>query len=224
MGSLLFGAIDGSKFVGKLKKLPLIRKKSLKGKYDHFRVGLTGLAVDIGNDTYDVDLKTKSLDVVLDTGATVTYLPPDVVEPLWRRIGAVYNPAWNAATLPCSKMKSGEMRFKFGRGDGPLIAVPMEEMVLYPNLSPRRLTNFIFGLFGRKKAAPQTCQFGIRNSTRQSILGDTFLRSAYVVYDLVNNEVAIAQAVTSPATEPEVIPFPRYGAAIPDLVRGTYDE
>ncbi|UZP41314.1 hypothetical protein NXS19_009130 [Fusarium pseudograminearum] len=39
------------------------------------------------------------------------------------------------------------------------------------------------------------CSFGIAPSTSQvSILGDTFLRSAYVVFDLDNNEISLAQS------------------------------
>lgn len=46
------------------------------------------------------------------------------------------------------------------------------------------------------------------------ILGDTFLRSAYVVYDLVNLKAAIAQTVFN-ATDSNVVTFASSGAAVP---------
>lgn len=46
------------------------------------------------------------------------------------------------------------------------------------------------------------------------ILGDSFLRSAYVVYDLVNNPAAMAQTKFN-TTDSEVVPFASFGATVP---------
>lgn len=46
--------------------------------------------------------------------------------------------------------------------------------------------------------------FGILPSSSIYILGDTFLRSAYVVYDLARNEISLAQTVFN-STENNII-------------------
>lgn len=48
-------------------------------------------------------------------------------------------------------------------------------------------------------------------------LGDTFLRSAYVVYDLVNNQVGLAQSSFNDDAS-YVIAFPYDGARIPGYI------
>lgn len=59
------------------------------------------------------------------------------------------------------------------------------------------------------------CQFGIQPANDLPILfGDTFLRSAYAVYDLINNKIALANTDFN-ATDSNIVPFASQGAAIP---------
>jgi hypothetical protein len=59
------------------------------------------------------------------------------------------------------------------------------------------------------------CQLGIEAAGDLPVLfGDTFLRSAYVVYDLDNNRIALAQTDFN-ATGSNVVAFPSQGAPIP---------
>lgn len=59
------------------------------------------------------------------------------------------------------------------------------------------------------------CQFGIEPAGSLPVLfGDTFLRSAYAVYDLVNNKIALANTDFN-ATDSNVVAFASQGAAIP---------
>jgi hypothetical protein len=64
--------------------------------------------------------------------------------------------------------------------DGPTISVPINELVLAMGVS----------------RGEEVCILGIGPAGDSiSVLGDTFLRSAYVVYDLENNQIALAQTV-----------------------------
>ena len=66
-----------------------------------------------------------------------------------------------------------------------------------------------------KYAGQDACEFGIQNATTDPyLLGDTFLRSAYVVYDLVNNQIALAQTDFN-ATSSNIVAFASSGAPIP---------
>ncbi len=77
--------------------------------------------------------------------------------------------------------------FAFGGQGGPRINVS--------------LSQFVTPLLTRDGSVPafndgrEACSFGIYGAGNDPILfGDTFLRSAYVVYDLENNQIALAQA------------------------------
>jgi hypothetical protein len=85
----------------------------------------------------------------------------------------------------------------------------MDELVL--DLTNGPAPTFTSGPYSGQEA----CEFGIQNFTEAPfLLGDTFLRSAYVVYDLVNNEVGIA-ATDFNATTSNIVAFPSAGATIP---------
>jgi hypothetical protein len=85
----------------------------------------------------------------------------------------------------------------------------MDELVL-PLTSGGEAPQFTSGSY----AGQDACEFGIQNITGTYLLGDTFLRSAYVVYDLINNEIGIA-ATDFNSTETNVVPFASSGATIP---------
>jgi len=60
------------------------------------------------------------------------------------------------------------------------------------------------------------CLFGIAPAgSSTSVLGDTFIRSAYLVYDLANNEISIAQTTFNTTTS-NVVEIGTGTAAVPD--------
>ena len=58
------------------------------------------------------------------------------------------------------------------------------------------------------------CVFRIQSIEGNAILGDTFLRSAYVVYDLSNKVIGLAQTVFD-TTDSNIVPFASISAQIP---------
>jgi hypothetical protein len=92
-----------------------------------------------------------------------------------------------------------------GGPGGPQISVPMSEMVVDAGIT------FSDG--------SKACYLGI-DAVDESlggsiILGDTFLRSAYVVYDLENQVIALAQAKFN-VTDSSVVPIPS-GTGLPGV-------
>jgi hypothetical protein len=60
------------------------------------------------------------------------------------------------------------------------------------------------------------CLFGIAPAGSSSaVLGDTFIRSAYLVYDLSNNEISIAQTKFN-TTASNVVEITTGSSAVPD--------
>jgi hypothetical protein len=209
-GSIIFGGIDTAKYTGDLTRIQIYKDSNTKA-FTSFIVALTSLqAVSItGSDT--LTSRQFPIPVVLDSGTTLSYLPSDLAAQAWKEAGAVWEPQIDMAVIPCSRSSSGgHFSFGFAGPDGPVINVGMDELVL-PLIPGGTPPKFDSGPYSGQDA----CEFGIQNfSTGTFLLGDSFLRSAYVVYDLVNNEVAMA-ATDFNSTETHVVAFPSLGAAIP---------
>lgn len=209
-GNILFGGVDTEKYVGNLTRIDILVNNKTN-VYDSFLVPVTSLLA-VSESGTDVLTSTEyPIDVVLDSGTTLSYLPNDIAEQIWREVGATYTPDVGLALLPCRMQNSkGHFSFGFAGPEGPRINVSMDELVLDLVTSGPPPT-FITGPFEGEDA----CEFGIQNSTKSPfLLGDTFLRSAYVVYDLQNNEIGIAQTDFN-ATASNIVAFEGNGSTIP---------
>lgn len=208
-GSILFGGIDTAKYEGDLTRIDIYQDPRTR-QYTSFIVALTSLqAVSVtGSDTLTSTI--FPIPVVLDSGTTLSYLPSDLAQQAWHEAGAVWESQVEMAIIPCSRASSGgHFAFGFGGPDGPVIRVGMDELVL--PLTQGQAPVFDSGPYSGQDA----CEFGIQNITGGIyLLGDTFLRSAYVVYDLVNNQIGIA-ATDFNSTATNVVAFPSLGATIP---------
>ncbi|OKL56926.1 putative aspartic-type endopeptidase opsB [Talaromyces atroroseus] len=175
-GSILFGGVDSGKYTGTLETLPI---QTIYGEYAEFLIILT--EITLSNSTTTASYSSGSLPaaVLLDSGSSLTYLPDYIVEGLYNDLGVVYEESTEAGYIPCSMMnKDINITYTFS---SPAIPVSISELVLEDGTG---LT------FDDGTAA---CVFGIAPAGDSTpILGDTFLRSAYVVYDLTNNEISLA--------------------------------
>jgi hypothetical protein len=207
-GSIMFGGIDTDKYHGDLTRIEIYPNN---GVYTSFTVALTSVQAysSSGSDTFTSS--SLPIAVVLDSGTTLTYLPTDMAQQIWTEVGAIYSAANQIAVIPCSMRNSqGYFSFGFAGTNGPRINVTMDELVL--DLTTGTAPTFTSGQYKGQSA----CEFGIQNfsSTGPFLLGDTFLRSAYVVYDLINNEIGIA-ATDFNATTSNVVAFASMSATIP---------
>ncbi|KAG5421404.1 SAP8 [Candida metapsilosis] len=112
-------------------------------------------------------------DALLDSGTTLTYLPSSIAAQIASKVGAYLVQVSRDESLyfiDCNTDTSGSTTFNFG--NGAKITVPNSEYV-YSN-------------------DDGTCLWGVQES-RDSILGDNFLRHAYLLYNLDANTVSIAQ-------------------------------
>ncbi|KKY25437.1 putative candidapepsin-4 precursor [Diplodia seriata] len=174
-GNILFGGVDTEKYHGALSTLPILKEN---GQYRELVIAMTGVGSNGNIGTY-LNSNTSSADitpVLLDTGSSLTYLPDTVVDSIYTDFDAVYDENEGAAFIDCNKADSTDtLEFTFS---SPTITVPMNELVLLAGYSKGQAV----------------CILGIAPAgDSTSVLGDTFLRSAYVVYDLANNEISLAQ-------------------------------
>lgn len=184
-GNVLFGGIDTAKFVGTLKVIPVrpdIRTNTIRS----FTVYLTGLSVT--DDSGSASALTNSsftLPVILDSGTTISYLPQSILDSIVNAIGGFDDQDRSGYTfVDCdwrTTRQNSYLSFTFGANGGPVINVPLSEVI-------RTLSRTY-------SASPfkRTCSLGIRAANPPYLFGDTFLRSAYVVYDIDHNQIALAQ-------------------------------
>jgi hypothetical protein len=209
-GSILFGGIDTGKYHGELTKINIIASDNSK-TFSEFAVELYSVAATSPTGTDTLSTSQSSLVAVLDSGTTLTYLPQDMAEEAWKEVGASYDDSFGLAVVPCSVRDiNGFFSFTFAGPQGPQVNVTLSELVL---------DLFSGGPAPKFESGPNqgqsVCEFGIQNTTGSPyLLGDTFLRSAYVVYDLVNNEIAIAPTDFN-STQTNVVAFQSSGAPIP---------
>lgn len=170
MGSILFGGVDKAKYTDPLSTVPIIPQY---GQYLRFIIALT----DIGTNGNTGSIGTKlNAPVLLDSGSSITYLPNDIVNTLYSNFKVNYNSNHGVGVVDCSVAGQDDtVDFTFS---GATIRVPVNEMILQ----------------SKRRNGDTACIFGVSPSEGStSILGDTFLRSAYVVYDLTAHEISLAQ-------------------------------
>lgn len=182
----------------------------MQKSFTAFLVAFTSLRAHSPSGSDTLTSSSFPIPVVLDSGTTLSYLPTDLASQVWKETGAVYSGQLQLAVIPCQmKNSKGYFSFGFAGSDGPQINVTMDELVL--DLTGGQPPVFNNGPY----AGMDVCEFGIQNFTDAPyLLGDTFLRSAYVVYDLVNNQVGIAPTDFN-STRSNVVAFASKSAHIP---------
>ncbi|KAJ9611539.1 hypothetical protein H2200_004723 [Cladophialophora chaetospira] len=185
-GEILFGGVNTEKYEGDLATVPIL---STQGQYYELTIALTGVA----NAGSAISSSSLPAAVLLDSGATLTYLPNDVTQEIYTAVQAVYQSDVGAAYAPCSLSSSAAtIVFTFS---GVTIKVPYDELFL--SAGTNNLGQPITFANGE-----EACLFGIAPAQDGiPVLGDTFLRSAYVVYDLENNEISLAQTTFNSTTD-----------------------
>ncbi|RYP09474.1 hypothetical protein DL765_008424 [Monosporascus sp. GIB2] len=193
MGTILFGGVDTEKFVGELIAVPVL-PDSRTGIYQSFTVTLSSLIMNYTDGNTETIIQ-QPVPVILDSGTTLTYLPSRMAANIYSALGAVDDTSYTGLVyIDCAYLRESELTFdfQFGGRSGPLVRVPIHEVVLD---NVKEYIEIGLPIPPGMPFADDVCSFGIQPSAQGIyLLGDTFLRSAYVVYDLENHVVALAQS------------------------------
>lgn len=185
-GSILFGGVDTDKFTSPLVTLPVQQDPS--GNYSRLMVVWTGLSFSADGQSSNLASKSFPSLALMDSGTTLSALPDDLVTEINNGLGVVQDPDYGSL-LPCSAGTDPTAMFSFGFGGngGAMINVSMSELVLPTADQNGNPLTFSDGT--------PACSFGLQGGAEDglAVLGDAFLRSAYVVYDLDNNQIGLAQ-------------------------------
>ncbi|KAI0201801.1 aspartic peptidase domain-containing protein [Astrocystis sublimbata] len=208
-GTVLFGGIDTKKFIGQLQSVDILRDSQSRD-FTSFTVALESLKINSKSSSGGSDLiRGRETPVVLDSGTTLTYLPPQLARQIYRTFGAVDDTQSSGIVyINCDLLDSEKdttLDFQFGSKNGPVVRVPMNELVL------DNVKGYInIGLQVPDLPFDNVCSFGLQPLDGIYLLGDTFLRSAYVVYDLTNKKIALAQSNVN-ATETNIMEITKSG-------------
>ena len=189
-GSILFGGIDTSKYRRSLISLPI--QPLGAASLDFYSVALTSIALTDHLGTQSLTSKNFSVTAVLDT--QTMNRPPAIAKEIYDRLGA--DTQSQTPFVLCALRKDNtSLTFRFGGLGGLNISVPFSKLIF-----PFKFAN------STTKEGVRLCLLGIQSSPGQALLGDTFLRSAYVVYDIDNSEIVVAQASHDQGSN--IIPLP----------------
>ncbi|KAK2034130.1 eukaryotic aspartyl protease [Colletotrichum zoysiae] len=197
-GAIVFGGIDTSKFSGPLARLPIIPADEAPDGVARYWVNMQSLSLTPPSRRTRV-YANSSMPVFLDSGATLTLLPEELANMIAADFGSSGVDANGFYPVSCNLVGlNGTVDFDFA---GMKIRVPYREMI-------REL-----------RTTPPTCYLGIVPNADFTLLGDTFLRSAYAVFDLDSNVAYLAQ-YTNCGTRTMPINRPQDIAAIQGLCPG----
>ena len=173
-----------------------------------YNVAIKGFDVVSPKGDRVVDMPNLNSKAILDSGSTISLLPDDQVEAVWEEFGVRVVQGVPVPFIDCAyagdKGRDYIFEFRFG---SKTIQVPIDEMII------NALAGFQDDLLQVRefKDWEGVCMFGIGatsffgyDTDEFTLLGATFLRSAYVVYDIANQQVALAQANLN-STESEIV-------------------
>ncbi|MCJ1243329.1 hypothetical protein MMC30_000526 [Trapelia coarctata] len=200
-GSILFGGVDSARYTGSLQTLDVVPAiPDDPASYYNLQVNLSSMSTTKDGQTVAVTSVDLPAPVILDSGSTSSYLPDTLVQTIYTTFGAKFDATESKAFCPCSLASSSStIDFRFL---GKTINVPIREFVRQPS-----------ALDPLPDGETGACKFDLRPTGYPPgafVLSDSFLRSAYVVFDLNNNQIALAQTV-----------FDATGSNILEIVNGT---
>ena len=204
-GSILFGGVDQNKYTGELVSLPV--QSNVR-----WEVALTSISYQDESGVHSLTPNNYSTSAILDSGTTTTNIESAAVDQIYSRLGVDSV----SRSVPCAYRTAANFSliYGFGGADGPRISVPATELIS-KNPAPLNVTGSGHGM--------ERCTFLVKtptaNTNDQIVLGDSFLRAAYAVFDPERLQIALAQARFN-VTEENIIAIPPgTSASIPGVVR-----
>lgn len=183
-GEIIFGGVDPTKYTGDLVAFQIIPDED--GTYHDISIPLTDISFEINGTASPLTTEDFAAPALIDSGNSLTNLPGPVFEELRAGLGIS-----DGGLIPCAYASADvSITYAFGGGgeDGTSISVPIANLVA-PWDGESQLDD-----------GQPACYIGLRPSSASGAsisLGDSFMRDAYVFYNLETNQVALAQAVAN---------------------------
>ncbi len=182
-GVVIFGGVDTKKFSGSLVSNKILGPQGSED-INRYWIQMTSVALDTSgtSKTYT----GGNIPVVLDSGSSLSYLPTSIVSSMASDFQGKLDRQSGLYIVSCSQItKSGSIDFAFG---SVTIKVPFSEFIWQADAQTCVLC-----------ASPVDPSSGVT-----ALLGDTFLRSAYVVFDQTAGAISMAQYVNCGQAEQSI--------------------
>lgn len=191
--SLVFGGVDTERYYDDLVEVPMVPTfiKNMVSQYAVMLEGFSPKGIDGAK-----ELKESKL-VILDNGSPLNILPADIVAPLEKFFDtvAIKTQYISGTYVNCAAGRNHEginFAFKFA---GKTIYMPVSDAVadVFTDKDKRTLKT---ALGDKAKDWTGVCALSFLPEVPgvPFLLGDPFLRNAYVVYDQDRETIALAQA------------------------------
>ena len=183
-GSITFGGVDTAKFAGGLAPVPIIPAEEAPDGVSRYWVQLEGISLSGPNGSAGEPYNGSQTAVFLDSGATLTLLPPALASSIAVDLGSPGEDEGGFYPVDCALIDmEGTLDFAF---EGMTVKIPYREMI-------RELSN------------PERCYLGIMPSEEFALLGDTFLRSAYGMSIPITLPFAFIRSLGFPQVTPIIL-------------------
>lgn len=241
-GNILFGAIDTTKFEGSLFRVAsyysgyqmLMTISSINATTEDSDGPIT-ITYDAENDdsyygssSTSPSSSSSSSDYLFSATFAPTdslsVLPDDVASQFWEVAGAYYDSDTEMALIGCNAGNTASTNFTFRLGNGPNgpnITAVLEDLIV--PVTDVDVTTYASSYFSSLDT--EVCLFGVQNRsivssssysyTSDYSLGSGILRRTYSVFDLVNDEIAIAPVKFGATETSNVVAFATYGSTAP---------
>lgn len=218
-GEMVIGGYETSRFTGELDFIPLIDyfnssgkpncgvnyNANEKGTYKYWTVpgqAVSSYSLLDGQKLYETQFSDIQ-PVILDTGTTLSYFPGETVLEILNLISSNYQPLkLNQGTIQayqvnCSDFLKNDKYFQIEfstdkrqfTNNRIVIQVPLSELALPQDTNDVKTASVcLFGL------APISTSFLSSMGNSGWIVGQTILRSAYIVHDMLGFQVGLGQA------------------------------
>ncbi|MCJ1266129.1 hypothetical protein MMC22_006011 [Lobaria immixta] len=182
-GEIIFGGYNRAKHTGNFAHLQV---RTINGKFTESFVPAKGVSFEKGEKT----LQALSLDaVILDLGAQISLLPRDFAEAFAKAVGATKSE--DDFIIDCMLSDEVKSMYMIVDFDSVKIKLVAEDLVLPSSVAG---------------APPGKCFWGVFPTNDRPVLGNNFLRRAYVVFDLDHKVISIAQTAYTGASHVYEIP------------------
>ncbi|KAK1963405.1 acid protease [Colletotrichum sublineola] len=219
-GNLLLGAVDKSKFEGPLIRIrtnsfsgsPLSRDSSTFDTIIYSINGSKSATDELQPLSGPVapseeEYGSNRIPVQLAPEYPVSVLPDILARDIWSLAGAFWNDDLSYAVIPCdvAETSTGYLVMQLDGTDGPVLNVSLADLVVSKDM------------WSYSKWSWDT-----ESSTEFPALSGAMLKQAYMVFDLANAEMAIAQAKLGSTATEDIVPFAAYGASIPESTKANH--
>ncbi|KAK1759871.1 aspartic peptidase domain-containing protein, partial [Echria macrotheca] len=199
-GAVVFGGIDKSKFSGSLTRVPMLDPSVTPGGTNRYWITLTGIGLTFPDGTAD---RSGAIEVPVfpDSGGTLSQLPTPIFQAFEVFPTAQFDPKSGFWIIDCRVLdQPGTVDFYFG---SKRIAVPYRDFAWHLD--------------------DGSCVLGVQPTDDEPVLGDSFLRAAYVVHDQDNRALHLAQAASCRASQ-NIITIGSGANAVPSGIVGDCPE